>query len=76
MCEAKSSQSIKVQIPPDREETVPVYFAARKRELPEMIALLAASDFERIIILGQNMKGSGNSYGFPELTQFGVSWNA
>jgi DNA-binding NarL/FixJ family response regulator len=68
----KTRQRIIIQIPPDLADIVPGYLAARKKELPEMMERLAASDFERLRILGHNMKGSGTSYGFPELTQFGA----
>jgi hypothetical protein len=37
-----------------------------------MIALLAASDFMSPAILGHNLKGSGISYGFPDLTRIGL----
>jgi len=33
--------------------------------------LWAASDFGRLRILGHNMKGTGTSYGFPDLTRIG-----
>jgi HPt (histidine-containing phosphotransfer) domain-containing protein len=36
-----------------------------------MARLLAASDFDGLRILGHNMKGTGDSYGFPELTRIG-----
>jgi len=36
-----------------------------------MLELLAASDFAGLATLSHNLKGSGASYGFPELTQFG-----
>jgi histidine phosphotransfer protein HptB len=38
-----------------------------------MIGLLAASDFKRLAILGHNLKGSGTSYGFSELTRMGTA---
>lgn len=38
-----------------------------------MIALLAASDFGSLAKLSHNLKGSGKSYGFPELTRLGAS---
>jgi HPt (histidine-containing phosphotransfer) domain-containing protein len=55
------------------EELVPGYLAARKREVPQMLELLAGSDFERLRILSHSLKGSGGSFGFPELTAFGAA---
>lgn len=54
------------------EELVPEYLEARRNELPRMAALLAASDYERLRILSHSLKGSGGSFGFPELSGFGA----
>ena len=53
------------------EELVPEYLAARKHEIPQMLELLASSDFERLRVLSHSLKGSGGSFGFAELTYFG-----
>jgi HPt (histidine-containing phosphotransfer) domain-containing protein len=49
------------------------YLARRRAELAKLTALLAASDFERIAILGHNMKGSGAAYGFTPITIIGAA---
>jgi CheY-like chemotaxis protein len=67
------SRSIRIEMPADLEEIVPGYLAARQKELPEMMALLAASGFERLAIMAHNIKGSGGSYGFTELTRMGAA---
>lgn len=36
-----------------------------------MMALLAASDFDRLHVLSHSLKGSGSSFGFAELTRLG-----
>jgi HPt (histidine-containing phosphotransfer) domain-containing protein len=54
------------------EELVPGYLARQRRDVSGMISLLAASDYDRLEVLGHNMKGSGSSYGFAELTRFGA----
>jgi HPt (histidine-containing phosphotransfer) domain-containing protein len=70
--EAGLPQSIRIEVPPGLAEIVPGYLAARRKELPEMMALLAASGFERLAVLAHNIKGTGGSYGFPELTRMGA----
>ena len=55
------------------QELIPGYLAARKEEVPEMMRLLASSEFERLRILSHSLKGSGRSFGFSELTRFGAS---
>jgi CheY-like chemotaxis protein/anti-sigma regulatory factor (Ser/Thr protein kinase) len=67
-----SLQPIIIKSPPGLEEIVPGYLAARRGELPGMMALLAAGDFKSLAVLGRNLKGSGTSYGFPDLTRIGI----
>ena len=55
----------------DFDYLVPDYLAARRSEVVEMTGLLRASDFGRIGVLAHNLKGSGLSYGFPDLTRIG-----
>lgn len=55
------------------QELVPAYLDARRQEVSKMMELLAAGDFERLRVLGHSLKGSGASFGFPVLTQFGAS---
>ena len=38
-----------------------------------MLVLLAASDFGRLAQLSHDLKGTGRSYGFPELTRLGAA---
>jgi hypothetical protein len=63
---------IGIEMPPGLEEAVPGYLAARQEGLPEMMALLATSGFERLAILAHDIKGTGGSYGFPVLTRMGA----
>jgi PAS domain S-box-containing protein len=63
--------SILVDVPPGMEELVPDYVAGRKLELPIMRRLLEASDFDHMRILAHNLKGTGSSFGFTELTRMG-----
>ena len=55
------------------EELVPDYLAARRTEVPRMLELLAAADFERLRVLSHSLKGSGGSFGFAKLTRFGAA---
>jgi PAS domain S-box-containing protein len=66
-------QPIMIEIPPGLEAIVPDYLAARRKELPGIIELLAVSDFKSLAVLGHNLKGTGASYGFSELTRIGAA---
>ncbi len=52
-------------------ELVPQYLAFCRSDLEVLRAALAGRDFEKIRILGHNLKGSGSAYGFPEITEYG-----
>ncbi|HMF79361.1 MAG TPA: response regulator [Bryobacteraceae bacterium] len=67
------AQAIRVEVHPDLEELVPGYLADRKQDVPELLALLAASDFERLRSKAHNLKGTGASYGFPRLSEVGAA---
>jgi CheY-like chemotaxis protein/HPt (histidine-containing phosphotransfer) domain-containing protein len=67
------AEAITVAVPPGFEELLPGYLAARRQDVPEMLRLLAASDFDHLCILAHNMKGSGASYGFSGLTDLGAA---
>ncbi len=59
--------------PANVESLVPRYLSARRKELREMVACLAASDFEKISVRGHDMKGTGRSYGFQAITDIGAA---
>ena len=62
-----------MDLPPGLAEFIPAYLASRRDELKKMIGLLAASDFDSLAVLGHNIKGSGASFGFPEISRIGVA---
>lgn len=64
---------ILVEPPAGLEKVVPAYLSARRKELVELTDLLAASDFPKLATLGHNLKGNGASFGFPEITRFGLA---
>lgn len=63
---------ISIEMPPGLEHIMPAYLEWRRKEVPELIALLAASDFERLARLSHNIKGTGTSYGLPDLSRIGA----
>jgi CheY-like chemotaxis protein len=62
---------VEIQMPAGLENIVPRYLISRRNEIAEMMAMLAASSFDRIAAIAHNMKGTGTSYGFPALTRMG-----
>lgn len=65
--------SILIEMPTGLEDILPRYLANRRKELPEMLALVANSSFNQLRVLAHNIKGTGTSYGFPALTRIGTA---
>jgi len=70
--DSRARKTITIDMPPGLEHIFPAYLAWRREEVPELIALLAASDFERLAKLSHNIKGTGTSYGLPDLSRIGA----
>ena len=60
-----------VKVAKDLEDLIPVFMANRRKELENLRAALAASDFEQLRQLGHRMRGVGNSYGFERVSSLG-----
>jgi len=71
--DSTARQQRNMNLPPGLAQFIPGYLASRRDECREMIRLLAASDFENLALLGHNIKGSGASFGFPEISRIGAA---
>jgi HPt (histidine-containing phosphotransfer) domain-containing protein len=70
--DSSARETITIDMPPGLEHIMPAYLAWRREEVSELMALLAASDFERLAKLSHNIKGTGTSYGLPDLSHIGA----
>lgn len=50
---------------------LPSFFSARQADYSRMVSALANQEFDEIDQLGHRLKGSGGSFGFPELSTIG-----
>ena len=62
-----------IQIPQGLEELAHTYLAKCRREVSNVRALLERSEFDAVRRLAHNLKGSGSSYGFPDITRLGAN---
>jgi hypothetical protein len=62
-----------VLIPAEIEEVVPYFLDLRKKNVDEILNALSCGNFEHIRCLGHNIKGSGGSYGFDEISRIGLA---
>jgi CheY-like chemotaxis protein len=60
---------IPVEIPEGLDDLVPGYLESRLCDLPALFEALARSDWDRIRFVSHDMKGTGSSYGLPEVTR-------
>ena len=64
---------IRITAPEGIEGAVPDYLASVRREMREILVGVASNDCEIARRLGHRFKGSGESYGFPEITRAGLA---
>ena len=69
--QAMPAASIVIEAPDGLEEFAPAYLTSRKNELPVLFQLLHGLDFAAIRRIAHDMKGTGSSFGFPELSRIG-----
>src|SRR3972149_212201 len=68
-----SMNKIIVHVDADIEELIPGFLQNRHRDVKTIIYALEYGDYETIKLLGHSMRGSGNGYGFQEITKIGKS---
>jgi CheY-like chemotaxis protein len=67
------SGKIRITPPKDTEGLVPTYLANVRRDMGEILAGIDLKDCKIARRLGHQFKGSGDSYGFPEITRTGAA---
>ena len=67
------SRPIWIAVPGELEEFAPKYLESRRLEMPALEQLLLASDFESIQKQAHDLKGTGASFGFGELSRLGAA---
>ncbi len=70
---APEAPLVRIEIPEGFEDLSPRYLASRQQELPLLRELLDRSDFDTLRRLSHNMKGTGTSYGFPDISRLGAA---
>ena len=69
--EAPSAARLEVVLDEDLSAIVPKFLNNVRRNSPAIAAALARADFDTIRSLGHNMKGTGTSFGFPQISEIG-----
>ena len=55
------------------EDLVPGFLERRRKDVETIVAACEQGDYETIRVLGHNMKGTGDEYGFGDITDIGRS---
>jgi hypothetical protein len=64
-------EKIHVTVDASLQDLIPSYLEKRHADALKATEALAAGDYESVRRFGHNLKGTGGSYGFPVLTEFG-----
>jgi CheY-like chemotaxis protein len=62
-----------IEIPEGFETLSRNYLASRRKEISRLKDLPSGQGLNELRVFGHNMKGTGVSFGFPELTRFGAA---
>ena len=62
-----------VHVDKDMEALVQRFLARKRGDLDRLRSALSTGDFETIRRIGHDLKGSGEAFGFPELSAFGAA---
>jgi HPt (histidine-containing phosphotransfer) domain-containing protein len=66
-----TSKTIVVSVDANIEDLIPVFLEARRGDVKALVEALEKGDYDTVLVLGHNMKGSGGSYGFDFITELG-----
>ena len=66
-------ERIKIKVPAGLDDLTPQYLDDRRSEFANLDQALRRSDFQQIRTIAHNLKGTGSSYGFEELTTLGAA---
>jgi CheY-like chemotaxis protein len=60
-----------VSIPVGMEEAARRYILAKKNDVPRLRGMVEAREFDRLSEVARDLRGTGSSFGFPDLTRLG-----
>jgi hypothetical protein len=72
----RQSGPIRIEMPAGLEEIVPGYLASRRDRSSRDARALAASDYERLAILGHNLKGMALLMDFRTSARLALRWSS
>lgn len=70
-CPEPHPDPVVLQLASDIRELVPNFLRNRHKDLKRLDEFLSAGNFTELVRMGHNMKGSGTSYGMPEISDIG-----
>lgn len=62
-----------VYVDAEIEDLVPIFLRNQLEDVKFIVEACEQCDYEKIRILGHNMKGTGSSYGFDAISEIGAS---
>lgn len=65
--------ALTVRVDKDMEALVQRFLSRKRADVDRLRSALTSEDFETIRRIGHDLKGSGEGFGFPELSAFGAA---
>lgn len=62
----------KVQVDEELMDLVPGYLERVQKNISEMRSLAQEGQYEKVRVIGHNLKGSGGGYGFEKVSEIGA----
>ena len=62
-----------VYVDAEIKDLVPIFLKNQLEDVNSIVKACDQSDYEKIRILGHNMKGSGSAYGFDAISEIGAA---
>jgi HPt (histidine-containing phosphotransfer) domain-containing protein len=67
------SDVIFVEMPDGIEELIPPFLASQREGAAGLAAMLSGCEFDGIRRFAHNLKGTGTAFGFPKLSELGIT---
>ncbi len=70
---SETAKTTVVYVDAEIEDLVPIFLKNQLEDVESIVEACEKRDFEKIQILGHNMKGTGSAYGFDAISEIGAS---
>ena len=70
---SETGKTTVVYVDAEIEDLVPIFLRNQLEDVESIVEACEQRDYEKIRVLGHNMKGTGSAYGFDAISEIGAS---